>query len=190
MEHRASGHMVRLGNMHSAASKKRRPMPDKLDRRNRFKKTLLVKAMELTHAFAPPQGIRSGNVEPRSATVVAGDFNMPIGLVDEALREMHSGVTWQVSDSQPNGNRDFMFSAGVDLTKIETFKRLSTSSRCIAWLRPRWLCQLLRRVRLSLSRLSLHLVPLRHPRRQRHRRRQWKRLARGVKRPGGSCSSW
>ena len=89
-------------------------MPEKLERRNRFKKTLLVKAMELTHAFAPPQGI----VEPRSATVVAGDFNMPIGLVDVALREMHS-VTWQVSDNDPAGNRDFMFSAGgVDLTKI------------------------------------------------------------------------
>ena len=110
--------MVRLGNMHSACSKKKSPMPDKLDRRNRFKKTLLVKAMELTHAFAPPQGI----VEPRSATVVAGDFNMPIGLVDEALREMHS-VTWQVSDNDPAGNRDFMFSAGADLAKIATFEK-------------------------------------------------------------------
>ena len=47
-------------------------MPDCPVRRARFKKTILVKALELTHAFAPPQGI----VEPRSATVVAGDFNM------------------------------------------------------------------------------------------------------------------
>ena len=85
------------------------------DRRNRFKKNHLLKAMELTHAFAPPQGIGA-----RSVTVVAGDFNMPIDLVDSALRETH-GVTWQVSDN--GGNRDFMFAAdGVDLNKIEAAK--------------------------------------------------------------------
>ena len=112
---------MRLGNMH-AAHGDAHPMPGGESRRHRLKKNILEYTMELTHdAWAPPPG----SIAPRrSATVVVGDFNMPIAAVHECMLEASSSVTWQVSDKDPAGNRDFMFSDGVVLTKISTLTAL------------------------------------------------------------------
>ena len=51
----ATGCRVRVGNMHSAQGKDS-PMPTDTGKLNQFKRTLLVKSLELTHAFASSQG--------------------------------------------------------------------------------------------------------------------------------------
>ena len=75
------------------------PMPDQLDKRMAFKGTLLVKSLELTHAFASSQG--------NLISLVGGDFNMPFSNAGTALRDLNLGHRWEISDDDPNGNRDF-----------------------------------------------------------------------------------
>ena len=98
--------------MHSAVGPDS-PMPGSTGKRFAFKSTLLVKSLELTHAFASSQGNR--------VSLVGGDFNMPFSHVDTALRQdLSLGARWEISDNDPNGNRDFLFAAGGDLTKLDT----------------------------------------------------------------------
>ena len=97
--------------MHSALGRDS-PMPGQLDKRMTFKGTLLVKSLELTHAFASSQG--------NLMSLVGGDYNMTFTEVDQALRrDLTLEIQWEISDSDPNGNRDFMFATGGDLTKLD-----------------------------------------------------------------------
>ena len=87
-------------------------MPGQLDKRMAFKGTLLVKSLELTHAFASSQG--------NLMSLVGGDYNMTFTEVDQALRrDLKLEIQWEISDNDPNGNRDFMFATGGDLTKLD-----------------------------------------------------------------------
>ena len=97
--------------MHSALGRDS-PMPGQLDKRMAFKGTLLVKSLELTHAFASSQG--------NLMSLVGGDYNMTFTEVDQALRrDLKLEIQWEISDNDPNGNRDFMFATGGDLTKLD-----------------------------------------------------------------------
>ena len=97
--------------MHSALGRDS-PMPGQLDKRMAFKGTLLVKSLELTHAFASSQG--------NLMSLVGGDYNMTFTEVDQALRrDLKLETQWEISDNDPNGNRDFMFATGGDLTKLD-----------------------------------------------------------------------
>ena len=102
---------MRVGNIHSALGRDS-PMPGQLDKRMAFKGTLLVKSLELTHAFASSQG--------NLMSLVGGDYNMTFTEVDQALRrDLKLEIQWEISDNDPNGNRDFMFATCGDITKLD-----------------------------------------------------------------------
>ena len=97
--------------MHSALGRDS-PMPGQLDKRIALKGNLLVKSLELTHAFASSQG--------NLMSLVGGDYNMTFTEVDQALRrDLKLEIQWEISDNDPNGNRDFMFATCGDITKLD-----------------------------------------------------------------------
>ena len=99
--------------MHSAYCKNS-SMPTDTGKRNQFKRTLLVKSLELTHAFASSLGDHQNDL-----SLVGGDYNMRFTEVDEALRHNEQvDISWEISNNDPHGNRDFIFATGL-LTKLE-----------------------------------------------------------------------
>ena len=116
---------MRIGNMHSAVGKAS-PMPTVLEQRDKFKGELLVKSLEITRAFASPQGIQP--------SIVGGDFNMPFGDVDATCRRELNAThgRWEISDRRPSGQRDFLF-ANTEVEKLSGCE-LCNHEGCTTWL--------------------------------------------------------